>query len=159
MNADDARSAGDPTLRTLLRTADAHLYDLGPDGKTCGCGWERPYPMPEGVTINAAHAAHVAAEQAVALAARAREVEERAERAEAALTSLRETVEVDLPNALMGRLQEHVDGDCPLPLPAADEGHRMAAGSHERPGGPECRCGAPWDRWSGQCTTSKEAKA
>lgn len=29
--------------------------------------------------------------------------------------------------------------------------HRMIGGSHERPGGPECRCGAGWDWWNDRC--------
>ena len=29
--------------------------------------------------------------------------------------------------------------------------HMMIPGSHERPGGPECRCGADWDYWSDEC--------
>lgn len=28
------------------------------------------------------------------------------------------------------------------------ERHGMVPGSHERPVGPECRCGAVWDRWN-----------
>lgn len=31
--------------------------------------------------------------------------------------------------------------------------HFMLPGSHERAGGPECRCGASWDRWNDTCTT------
>lgn len=30
--------------------------------------------------------------------------------------------------------------------------HRMIGGSHERPHGPECRCGAQWDWWNETCT-------
>lgn len=33
--------------------------------------------------------------------------------------------------------------------------HRMLPGSHERPGGPECRCGAEWDWWNDRCTTTQ----
>lgn len=32
--------------------------------------------------------------------------------------------------------------------------HRMLAGSHERPRGPECRCGAEWDYWNDRCATT-----
>ena len=30
--------------------------------------------------------------------------------------------------------------------------HGMLGGSHERPGGPECRCGADWDWFNDLCT-------
>jgi hypothetical protein len=29
--------------------------------------------------------------------------------------------------------------------------HGMVPGSHERPGGAECRCGEPWSRWDDAC--------
>jgi len=29
--------------------------------------------------------------------------------------------------------------------------HYMLPGSHERAGGPECRCGWGWDRWNDRC--------
>jgi len=29
----------------------------------------------------------------------------------------------------------------------------MMPGSHERGYGPECRCGANWDRWNDRCVT------
>ncbi|AKU45073.1 hypothetical protein QUICO_100 [Mycobacterium phage Quico] len=36
--------------------------------------------------------------------------------------------------------------------------HFMIPGSHERLSGPECHCGAGWDRWNSICTTgAKEA--
>lgn len=38
----------------------------------------------------------------------------------------------------------------------ADALHGMVPGSHERLGGPECRCGATWDRWNDRCTTAAE---
>lgn len=31
--------------------------------------------------------------------------------------------------------------------------HRMLPGSHERPRGPECRCGAEWDYWNDECVS------
>lgn len=34
---------------------------------------------------------------------------------------------------------------------SAADNHGMIPGSHERPGGPECRCGADWDRWNDKC--------
>lgn len=34
--------------------------------------------------------------------------------------------------------------------------HRMIAGSHERPRGPECRCGADWDAWEQVCVAGIE---
>jgi len=45
------------------------------------------------------------------------------------------------------------------------EQHGMVPGSHERGNGPECRCGAGWDRWNDRCvaesastpTTSEES--
>lgn len=41
--------------------------------------------------------------------------------------------------------------------PKADEReHRMIGGSHERRGGPECKCGADWDYWSDKCTAQEE---
>lgn len=40
--------------------------------------------------------------------------------------------------------------DTTRPAPDAAT-HDMLPGSHERPGGPECRCGAAWDRWGGGC--------
>ena len=36
----------------------------------------------------------------------------------------------------------------------ARPGHGMIPGSHERPDGPECRCGAAWDRWNARCTAT-----
>jgi hypothetical protein len=35
--------------------------------------------------------------------------------------------------------------------------HRMLPGSHESPRGPECRCGAAWDRWNDRCTASSQS--
>lgn len=32
--------------------------------------------------------------------------------------------------------------------------HRMLPGSHERPGGAECSCGAAWDRWGETCVAA-----
>ena len=32
--------------------------------------------------------------------------------------------------------------------------HRMIPGTHEQPSGPECLCGADWDRWNSCCTTA-----
>jgi hypothetical protein len=29
--------------------------------------------------------------------------------------------------------------------------HGMLPGTHERPGGAECRCGMPWDFWNERC--------
>lgn len=34
-----------------------------------------------------------------------------------------------------------------------EQQHRMLPGSHERPTGPECRCGAEWDYWNDMCVT------
>lgn len=31
--------------------------------------------------------------------------------------------------------------------------HGMLAGSHERPSGPKCRCGAEWDWFNDHCTS------
>lgn len=39
-----------------------------------------------------------------------------------------------------------------------EEVHRMLGGSHERPNGPECRCGAAWDWWNDQCMRELEAR-
>ena len=36
--------------------------------------------------------------------------------------------------------------------------HGMLPGSHERSGGPECRCGAVWFYWDGACLAQLEAK-
>lgn len=38
-----------------------------------------------------------------------------------------------------------------------DEPHFMLPGSHERAGGPECRCGSGWDRWNDMCATGAKA--
>lgn len=35
--------------------------------------------------------------------------------------------------------------------------HGMLPGSHERPCGPECRCGKPWDRWNDRCSSAVKA--
>lgn len=35
-------------------------------------------------------------------------------------------------------------GQCTCP-------HYVIPGSHERRGGPECRCGSPWDWWHDRC--------
>jgi hypothetical protein len=35
--------------------------------------------------------------------------------------------------------------------------HRMLPGSHERGHGPECRCGADWDRWNDRCCVDTAA--
>jgi len=35
--------------------------------------------------------------------------------------------------------------------------HRMVPGSHERPRGPECRCGAEWDWWDDHCIRVAES--
>lgn len=34
----------------------------------------------------------------------------------------------------------------------------MVGGSHERPTGPECCCGAEWDWWDGTCTALIEGE-
>lgn len=36
--------------------------------------------------------------------------------------------------------------------------HRMIGGSHERPTGPECRCGAEWDYWGDTCTAETRSR-
>jgi hypothetical protein len=38
--------------------------------------------------------------------------------------------------------------------PAVPVEHRMIAGSHERPGGPECRCGSEWLYFEDRCSTT-----
>lgn len=42
------------------------------------------------------------------------------------------------------------------PVPVS---HRMLPGSHERAGGPECRCGAPWDRVNDRCAAPAQTPA
>jgi hypothetical protein len=37
---------------------------------------------------------------------------------------------------------------------SAPQNHRMVSGSHERPGGAECLCGAAWDRWNDECAAT-----
>lgn len=32
--------------------------------------------------------------------------------------------------------------------------HSMLPGTHERPGGVECRCGMPWDFWNERCLST-----
>lgn len=36
------------------------------------------------------------------------------------------------------------------------ERHGMIPGSHERPHGPECFCGADWDWWNDVCTAASD---
>lgn len=35
--------------------------------------------------------------------------------------------------------------------------HGMIPGTHERPGGTECRCGQPWSRWDDMCLSQHKA--
>lgn len=37
----------------------------------------------------------------------------------------------------------------------SDVKHLMIPGSHERPGGGECACGAAWSLWENRCTTQR----
>ena len=37
-----------------------------------------------------------------------------------------------------------------------EQAHFMLPGSHERPGGPECRCGSVWDRLNDRCLFGAE---
>jgi hypothetical protein len=38
------------------------------------------------------------------------------------------------------------------------EEHGMLPGTHERPGGAECRCGQEWSYWEDMCLTQHKAK-
>jgi hypothetical protein len=40
----------------------------------------------------------------------------------------------------------------------AQRSHGMLPGSHERPSGPECRCGASWSVWRDCCATQVHAQ-
>lgn len=37
------------------------------------------------------------------------------------------------------------------------QAHYMLSGSHERPSGPECRCGQPYSVWQDMCLTEHKA--
>lgn len=39
---------------------------------------------------------------------------------------------------------------------AQPEAHGMIPGSHERAGGPECRCGVAWNRWADRCAAQPD---
>lgn len=41
-----------------------------------------------------------------------------------------------------------------VPSGASETDHRNIPGSHERPFGPECRCGARWDGWVDRCMST-----
>jgi hypothetical protein len=75
------------------------------------------------------------------------------------LRALERTLGRPLTTEDRARALGHLDGpDQPLvPDDAPVVGHAMIAGSHERTGGPECRCGAPWSRAADRCTGTTSA--